>query len=546
MKKIYNFTLILIMSYCFSSCVGELEVSPLTSLDQDVVWSNEANAMTVLMGCYKGNIPYNNTGFESDWLSYSGLMFLEFASDNAFDRRATTTGNSSLHKLSDGTLNASNGSINNYWRNAYLKIARCNRFIENVDKVPTQQPVIDRMKSEARFLRAVQYFYLSQYFGDVPLVTNTLTPEEANLVEKNTKAQIILFVEKELNEISEILPRYKDLKASELGRSTAQVSLAFLGRLYLADKQFTKAAQAYKKIIDWGDNQIDPDYQSIFLPANKHSNENIFSTQYLESLAGNGLTQHALPAISKGWHLICPLGSLFEAYDYVDGTPFSYENSLYDPTDLSKNRDPRLRYTLLVNNADFAGNKYICHPDSSRSLDQLGAGKQTTYTGFGLRKYFDEGYSGNLLQYGANTVVVRYAEVLLGYLEAELEAGTVITRQLLDQTINLVRGRATVNMPPVIETDRDKLRPILRNERRVELALEGHRYWDLLRWGIAHKVLNGDFYGAPFPGAKNMRKKGGQADPNDRWFVITRNFRNPQDYQWPIPQSEQDINPNLR
>jgi hypothetical protein len=101
-------------------------------------------------------------------------------------------------------------------------------------------------------------------------------------------------------------------------------------------------------------------------------------------------------------------------------------------------------------------------------------------------------------------------------------------------------------MPKITETDRTKLREILRNERRVELAMEGSRYWDLLRWGIAHEVLKADFYGAPFPGAKNMRKKGGVTDPNNRWFVITRNFRNPQDYRWPIPQSEQDINPNLR
>jgi hypothetical protein len=80
----------------------------------------------------------------------------------------------------------------------------------------------------------------------------------------------------------------------------------------------------------------------------------------------------------------------------------------------------------------------------------------------------------------------------------------------------------------------------------VELALEGQRYWDLLRWKVADEVLKGDFYGAPFPGAKNMRKKDGATDPYDRWFVITRNFRNPDDYKWPVPQSEQDINPNLR
>ncbi len=189
------------------------------------------------------------------------------------------------------------------------------------------------------------------------------------------------------------------------------------------------------------------------------------------------MPQHAYPAIANGWHLVCPLGSLYESYDFINGEPFSYDNSLYDPTDLGKNRDPRLSYTLLYDNVSFGGKKYICHPDSSRSLDQLGAGKQTTYTGFGLRKYFDEGYSGSLYQYGANTVVVRYAEVLLSYLEAVLESGEAIDQQLLDATINKVRGRTSVNMPPINETNPDKLRPLLRNERRDRIGFGRTPIW---------------------------------------------------------------------
>jgi hypothetical protein len=473
-------------------------------------------------------------------------MYLEFASDNALDRRATTTGNSTLHKLSDGTLNTSNSSILNYWVNSYSKIAKCNVFIENVDKVPAAQAVKDRMKSEARFLRAIQYFYMSQYYQDVPLVTKSLSKEEANQVKKATKADITKFVVTELTECANLLPRHKDIKATERGRASKQAALAFLGRTYLGSKDYPNAASTFKQIMDLGDNIIDPNYQTIHFVSNQTSNENIFSTQYLENLAGSGLTQHAWPAVVGGWHLVCPLGSLFEAYEFTNGTPFSYSSPLYDFKELGKNRDPRLGYTLLWDQTTFKGKKYVCHPDSVKSLDQLGAGKQTTYTGFGLRKFFDEGFSGSLLSYGGNTNVIRYAEVLLSYMEAVLEAGQPIDQALLDASINKVRGRASVNMPKITELDRTKLREILRRERRVELALEGLRYWDLLRWGIAQDVLKADFYGAPFPGAKNMRKKGTATDANSRWFVITRNFRNPDDYKWPIPQTEQDINPNLR
>lgn len=116
---------------------------------------------------------------------------------------------------------------------------------------------------------------------------------------------------------------------------------------------------------------------------------------------------------------------------------------------------------------------------------------------------------------------------------------------LLDETINKVRGRASVNMPPVTVTESNLLRPVLRNERRVELAFEGIRYWDLLRWRTAENVLNADFYGAPYPGAARTRKKSDQTDPYSRWFVTTRSFRPEIDYLWPVPQSELNINPAL-
>lgn len=545
--KTIIYLFILTLGLFLLSCTAELETSPLTSLDNKTMWNSESNAMLALTGCYQGNIVYNSgNNTLTDWNAWCGLYFLELASDNAYDRVATTTGNSNMNQISNGTLNTSNAYIQQYWTNSYSKIAKCNMFIENVDKVPASKAVIDRLKSEARFLRAIQYFYLTQYYWDVPLVTKSLSKEEANQVEKTSKADITKFIVSELTEIATLLPRHKDIKSTERGRASSQAALAFLGRTYLGVHDYVNSAGAFKQIIDFGDNIIDPNYQTIFFPSNKNSNENIFATQYLQDLGGNGLPNQAWPAMFGGFHTICPLGSLFEAYEFTDGTPFSYASALYDQKDLGKNRDPRLNYTLLWDQTYFKGKKYVCHPDSTKSVDQLGAGKQATYTGFGLRKFFDESYSGAPKNYGANVNVVRYAEVLLSYLEAVLEAGQPINQTLLDATINKVRGRATVNMPRVTETDPTKLRVILRRERRVELALEGLRYWDLLRWGVANDVLKADFYGAPFPGAKNMRKKGGVADPYSRWYVISRNFRNPDDYRWPIPQSEQDINPNLR
>ena len=163
--------------------------------------------------------------------------------------------------------------------------------------------------------------------------------------------------------------------------------------------------------------------------------------------------------------------------------------------------------------------------------------------------YFDESSKiADLQSANGLTPVIRYAEVLLSYLECLIESGQTITTEILENTINKVRSRGDVRMPDITETNPDALRTILRNERRVELAMEGIRYWDLMRWGIAHEKLSGDIWGAPYPNSAAYSEQSKKIDPtgNCRWYVGARNFRNPTDYTWPIPQSEQNINPNLR
>ena len=544
--KHYKYILLCFLSatMLFSSC--SLDRSPLDQFAENDFWTSEDNTLLALTGIYKANIAYNSVEYNpTDWWSYGGLLFMEFPSDNAYDRRGT---NSNFFKMTNGSLLPNNPLLNDYWKNSYAKITLCNRFLEGVDKISAAPEVVARYKAEARFIRATQFFYLSQFFQNVPLVTKVLTKEEANTVEKKSKAEIVSFIVKEFTEAAVALPRFKDITAGETGRASKQAALAFLGRILLADKKYADAARVYEEIISLGDNSIDPDYQSLFYPSNEKSAENIFSMQYLQDMAGSAMPQHAYPVKNGGWCLINVSGGLFEAYQFKDGSSFSYESSLYNPNNLGQNRDPRLDYTMYYNGSIFKGTVYDCHPDRN-SVDKIGSG-QTTQTGFLMRKYFDETYNGDINSYGGNIPIIRYAEVLLSYLEAKLEAGEPITPDLLNQTINKVRGRASVNMPPVTETNPASLRTILRNERRVELAMEGIRYWDLLRWGIAHEVLNGDIYGSPFPGAKRMNyKKNGAInviDKYSRWYVNKRGFRVDQDYKWPIPQSEQDINPNLR
>ncbi|WP_293710557.1 RagB/SusD family nutrient uptake outer membrane protein [uncultured Parabacteroides sp.] len=540
MKRITHILSVFVFLLSIQSC--DLERAPLDQFSEDQFWTSEDNAMLALTGIYNANILFNGTGFASDWWDYAGLVMLENASDNCYDRRGV---NSDYNRLVNGNLLPNNSIVSSYWKNTYAKITRCNRFLAGIENLDADPVLVNRFKSEVRFIRATQYFYLAQFFHDVPLVTKVLTRDEANTVEKSTRRQIVDFIITEFEESAEGLPRFKDLATTEIGRASKQAAMSFLGRVYLGEQDYEKAAGVYKQIIDFGDNAIDPNYASIFTTANENSSENIYSTQYVQDLSGCGMPQHFYPRKDGGWAILNPTASLFEAYQFVDGSDFSYDSPLYDPSDLSKNRDPRLNASIYYDGAIFCGTEFVCHPDKT-SPDKITT-RNSTVTGFLMRKYFDESYSGNLVSYGGNIPIIRYAEVLLSYLEAKLESGEPITQNLLDETINKIRTRESVNMPPVSETDPAKLRTLLRKERRVELALEGIRYWDLLRWGVAHEVFKGDIYGAPFPGAVTTSpNKEGLVDKYDRWYVDSYGFRNPQDYTWPIPQSEQDINPNLR
>jgi len=526
------------------SCKKELNKDPLDKFANDAFWTSESNALLALNGVYRGTIFTNAPEYTpSDWWDYNGLNWLELATDNAYPR----TGDSApTNKLTNGTLTSNVAILGNYWTNSYLRVARCNDFLENIGKVSMDETHRKRMIAEVRFIRASQYFYLSQYFGSAPLVTKVLTPTEANNVSKATHQQLIDFILAEYAAAAPDVPRQKDIPTSETGRVNRQAVLAFLGRVQLAESKFADAADTYKTIIDFGDSIIDPNYQSIFLEANENSNENIFSTQFVPNLLANPIMQHLAPSMGGGFNLMNPLVSLMEAYQFTDGSTFNYTDPKYNPKDLGKNRDPRLKYTILYDNAPYGSSVYICNPDSANAKDRLGTAG-LTQTGFGVRKYMNEALTTGLAtNNGGNLPIIRYAEVLLSYLEAKLEAGQAIDQSLLDATINKVRGRASVNMPRITETNPTLLRPILRNERRVELALEGIRLWDLLRWHMADQVLKGDFYGHPFPGIKTaIKKKGGVADPYSRWYVTTKAFRKGTDEYWPVPQSEININPKL-
>ena len=538
MKTVIN-KIVVVIAIVLSVTSCSLDRYPLTSFSEETFLENEENAKLALVGLYRGGITYGVDYNVSDWWSYSAVIVLDGVSDFGYDKRQF---NNDLGKLTSGQLTETNGWVKNLYQKPYKRIGACARFIEGLDKLDSASPEIERMKVEARFIRATQYFYLASYYHDVPLVTKVLTLDEANSVEKATRAEVLHYVASELTEVSTILPRFKDLLDSDRGRATAQAALVFLARTHLLSENFEAASAVCKQIIDWGDNALHSNYQKLFYPESAGSSELIFAIQGIDDLAGSGLPQHAYPIKDGGWCLVNANNHLFEAYDFLDGTPFSYTDSRFNKENIGGNRDPRLNYTIYYDGATFRGAPYYCNPET-KSADKIGL-SGTTRTGYLMRKYLDENWKGDLNSYGNSIPIARYADVLMMYLEAEMEAKKPITQELLDLTINAVRAR--VNMPKITETDVSKLRTIIRKERKIEFAFEGLRLWDLFRWGIATESLNKDMYGAPFyiGNGDLIKKKAGQQDKYNRWYVNTRSFE-PLHTRWPIPLVETNINPNL-
>lgn len=523
-----SYFLILFLGVCFFSCNDDfLEKYSKSSLSEGTFWNNEDEALKALAGVYR----LNGSSDEGYMWTLRNIFFKEKLSDNAFGANNDDT-----------YQNINRGEGEAHWSDSYRRIARCNYFLENIEQVDMNESEKAEMIAEVSFIRACVYFYMSQHYGEVPLIVNTLSAEEANNVSRNTKEELVNFVIDELTEAANNLPNQRPL--SEKGRVPKAAALAFKGRILMAENRWIEAASVYKNIIDMGIYKIDPRYQEIFLDDGEDSEEIIFATQYMEdgpgSLSSGVFTMFGPRMLTGAQGQMNPTNSLVEAYEMTDGKTID-ESPLYDPDNPYENRDPRLYFSILLPNySTVKGELFVTHPDSLNAPDKV---PLLNLTGYGQLKFIDLDYGGTFNDYGGDIPIIRYAEILLSYLESKLEAGDPITQDLLDQTINMIRGRESVNMPLITETDPDKLRTILRRERRVELAFEGIRYWDLIRWRIAHTELNRNVYGAKVcDGQSNCNY---QVDENGHYYVYKRVFREEYDYIWPIPQSELDINSNL-
>ncbi len=530
---IKNVILFLFVSSLFVSCEESiLDKQPLDQLSTSSFWTTAEDVELALAGVYNK---------ASAWSRYTHICEFDMNTDNGTDRKINQD------FLSYGNLSPSSDRIKGYWNNSYYEIAGCNYFLENVDRVEDIDAAVKaEMIAEVRFLRAFTYFNMSQYFEGVPLVTKVLTMQESITVECNSKEEVVAFVLSELDAIADDLPTERS--SDQHGRIVRGAAYALKGRLLMAEKRWSEAASAFKAVIDLGVHAIDPQYAELFNGLNEQSSEIIFSRKYLAGEIANRTQLYYRPNVDGGWHHMNPYQSLVDEYLCTDG--LSIEDSpLYDPMfpvvkDGVNYRDPRLLYTIFYPGiSTIKGRVYHGHPDSTTVV-----GDVFTYdagmTGYCLQKWVDNDYADDVYSSGVDIPIIRYAEVLLSYLESKINAGDAIDQNLLDQTINAVRGRAAVGMPAVSETDPTALMEILKRERRVELAWEGLRYWDLNRWGeAADKLENQTMYGIKITDDPENYDRF-PVGPNGHYKVFELQYRSSY-FPWPIPQDELDINTSL-
>lgn len=517
------------------------------------------------------NAAYNNLSYQQDGFPYQ--MQLEGTSDIIWQRPATDAQTIGLGQHTSNTA-----MIKTIWTQSYIGIGRCNALLDNMNKAKSVTPAAQysRIEGEAKFLRAYYYGTLISLYGDVPLVVKSMPTEESYLA-RTPKAEVLNAIFNDLDSAAAKLPL--SYTGTDIGRATKTSALAFKSRIALYNAKWDVAAAASKAVIDLGYHALYPNYRNLFMYVGENSKESIFAFDYKLTIRTNAAPQNNQARNSSGYSGLIPTRALADSYECTDGLTVD-KSTLYSTADPFKNRDPRMRQTLLGEGDTWFGTGGITfnmtfHPDSTTcsrftptfakipNLEVTNA--FSSYSGFIMKKYLDPQDIAVPNQSELAFMLIRYAEVLLNYAEAKIELNQ-IDASVLD-AINLVRARGygvaatqTTLYPAIKTTNQTELRAIVRRERKIELAGEGLRVFDIRRWNIAEKVMNGILFGKAMNKAIYYSLPKPTLDENSSpdytsftsLLSVVGNFKimdNPRVFKshnllWPIPQAELDVNKN--
>lgn len=556
MKIFYVVSLCFLLTL-FQGCNDFLEEAPLDAPATGKFFNNTNEMNAALNAVYKsvywnfGNTPYQSV--MDGWTDIALLRAVE---------------------LGEGNFDVYNSHSSGIWRLAYITIQRANTMLAGMEggKASVPEETYNRFQAEARFLRAWAYFYLTSMFGDVPLITSALTPDQFYTQTRAPKADVLQFIYDELDAVAAVL----DWSAKERGRTSKAVALGLKARTALFNKDYALAAATAKEIIDNAGLGLNPNYGDLFTRAGQAPNAGkeimweILNTEADPS----ALTWLPLGSISRaagGQSGRFPQQRLVDMFEAKDGKRID-ESGVYDANNPRLNRDKRLKYTVAMPGDTIYMNLVtvvydVYQPNTSfKNAD----GTWTTRTNADYSNAFGPAKSGvgllhakytmtgeNAFQARVQFILMRYAEILLTYAEAKIELGE-IDASVID-AINLVRTRAgQPEVETAIESDQGELRQLIRRERVAELAMEGFRWFDLRRYDIADIAMPQQVMGiAKDPGnmpatptftltpEHDLNSLPNYAGQESLRFTREMRYWYPKLDLLPVPQAERDVNPKL-
>jgi hypothetical protein len=492
--------LLLTMNFCTSEI---LEVKDPNRLSPQLFWQNAEDAEKGIVGVYGPltTIP--------GWGRMMGAILTIQRSDlvDPFPSPEVQDVGTFLVKPTDGRVFEG-------WSELNAIVSRANTVLANVPDIEMDEERKSQILGEAYFLRAFAHFYLLNMWGNIPLLREEITSVEDLLVEQAPQEEVWNSIKSDLKEAQGRLP--ETWPAAEGGRGTWGAATAMLGKAYLYTQEWEAAAVEFKKIIDSGLYQLTANYQDNFLAATNNNEESVFELQYQSSSNGNwGSSGTPNPWRGQAWEPdIAPKG--YTSQGTLTVNPWVYELFMKEKTN-SEEIDPRAYATILWN---YPGAK-VYQEDFTEALtgenqDKIWARKYLNFDRTSSLTPGDWAYSDN------NRRMIRYADVLLMFAEARNEAGGPTAG--VYEAINSVRQR--VDMPSIPGgLDQASMREAIREERVLELALEGDRFLDLLRWGLAADV---------FEQHPEYRSNSGSE------------FQRGKHEYLPIPQNDIDTNPKLK
>jgi hypothetical protein len=596
MKKIYipGIALIglLLLIFSMESCKkdGFLGATTTTNLTQTTIFTDSANAEGFLANIY-ANIGFSTSPSRFSYTTSTNTTIPCGGLDAASDESEIS------HTFSTAALEFAVGSVNggnvkpqdksdDAYNTCYTQIRAVNQLFKNISKVPMKANNKALMVAEGRFLRAWYYFILLEHYGGVPLVGDSLyTYTQTIPAKRSTFEQCVNYIAAQCDTAAQTLPMYQS--ALNYGRASGGACLALKARLYLyaasplfnkppgssvqapsdiaasADlksmvgypsydaTRWARAEAAAMAVMQTGQYGLFTDSTSVagygeegpfqYLFTQRVNREYIF--QLMAHTGNKDLEGLFNPPSRTGANGAFPYQGMVDAFPMKNGKAITDPTSGYDPTHPYDNRDPRLKYTIIYDQA-LLGNRTpngLINGYSPVNIylnnvnGVLVGGTDAVYQGTPTGYYNNKMIDPSAISGGSTAVtnrclpLIRYAEILLDYAEAanENEGPTANVYMYVNQ-IRQRAGLSPYQLPAGLT--KDEMRAAIQNERRIELAYEGHRFWDVRRWLIADQT-------------DNVQTQGMEVDRNAgnityKIFAVRKHNFHTAMYLWPFPQSE--------